>query len=51
MLSLTKALLALRRAEPGLHAGSYRSLEAPEGCFAYERGDGEERFVVALNFT
>jgi alpha-glucosidase len=51
MLSLTKALLQLRRATPALHRGAYRSLDGPDGCFAYERIDGSDRLVIALNFT
>ncbi|HSG79782.1 MAG TPA: alpha-amylase family glycosyl hydrolase, partial [Acidimicrobiia bacterium] len=52
MLSLTKALLALRRAEPALHRGSFRVHDdEPSGCFAYRRREGEDVFLVALNFT
>jgi alpha-glucosidase len=50
MLSLTKGLLDLRRATPALHRGSYRSLDGPTGCYLYERTDGADRIVVALNF-
>ena len=51
MLNLYCSLLALRRAEPALHAGMYRSFDAPEGIYAYERWAGGDRFLVALNFT
>ena len=48
MLSLHKALIALRRASPELQEGSYRSLDAGADVFAFERGG---RLVVALNFA
>ena len=51
MLSLYRSLLVLRRAEPALHAGAYRSVDAPEGTYAYERWAGDDRFLVVLNFT
>ena len=52
MLSLYRALLALRRAEPPLSAGAYRSVDAPDGVFAFERGEpGGERLRVLLNFA
>ncbi|MDX1689447.1 MAG: alpha-amylase family glycosyl hydrolase [Acidimicrobiia bacterium] len=49
MLALTRRLLRLRRAEPALHAGTYRTMPGtPSGVFAYTRG-GE--FAVALSFV
>jgi glycosidase len=49
MLSLTRRLLAVRRASPALSVGSYRPLDAaPEGCFLFVR---DERVLVALNFS
>lgn len=52
MLSLTQRLLALRRAHPALHSGSYRPVDpAPESCFVYLRQEHGERFLVALNFS
>ncbi|HHP7238908.1 alpha-amylase family glycosyl hydrolase [Longibacter sp.] len=54
MLSLTKRLIALRRENPALHAGSYRSFDTPEGVFAYARQspeDATDRFLITLNFT
>lgn len=51
MLSLYRALIALRRAEPALHGGRYASLESPDGTYVYVRESGADRFVVALNFT
>lgn len=40
MVSLTRRLLALRRASPALSVGRYRPLDGvdvPEGCFVYLR--------------
>jgi alpha-glucosidase len=51
LLSLYRALLALRRAEPALHAGDYEQLDAPKGVFAFERRAGDARALVALNFA
>ncbi len=51
MLNLYRSLLALRRAEPALNAGAYRAVDAPEGIYAYERWEDDDRFLVALNFT
>jgi alpha-glucosidase len=48
MLSLHRALLALRRATPALLTGGYRSLDAGADVFAYVRGDA---IAVALNFA
>jgi alpha-glucosidase len=49
ILHLYRELLALRRAEPALHAGEYERLEAPAGVFAFERRLGGARALVALN--
>jgi alpha-glucosidase len=45
-LNLVHDLIALRRVEPALHGGAYRTVPAPEGMWAWSRGD---RFLVALN--
>jgi alpha-glucosidase len=52
MLSLYRALARLRRAEPALHTGEYRSLDVGvEDVFAYLRAaPGVDRFLVVLNF-
>jgi glycosidase len=50
LLWLYKDLLALRRAHPALHRGSYRTLEAPEGVWAFERRADAQVARVALNF-
>ncbi|MCM8748260.1 alpha-amylase family glycosyl hydrolase [Thermomicrobiaceae bacterium CFH 74404] len=50
ILTLHRRLLALRRAEPALSIGSYRSLPAEGELIAYLREDGERRFLIVLNF-
>ncbi len=49
MLSLYKSLLALRRSEPALHAGSYVPVHAAGNLLAYIRQSGERRLLVVLN--
>ena len=54
MLSLTRRLLALRRASRALSAGRYRPLDdadVPDDCFVYLREADSERVLVALNFA
>jgi alpha-glucosidase len=50
-LTFFRKLLAYRKASPALKVGSYRSLEGYEDCFVYERRSGDERLLVALNFS
>ena len=50
MLSLTRALLALRRSEAALTEGHYTPIAGEGGLLAYERRRGSERILVALNF-
>jgi alpha-glucosidase len=49
MLTLYRRLIELRRREPALAVGGWSALAAPEHVLAYERFDGDRRFVVALN--
>ena len=49
MLSLYRALLALRRTRPALAVGSFRLVAGREDVLAYEREIGGERLLVALN--
>ncbi len=50
MLSFFRALTALRRAEPALSIGDYRSLDVDaEDIFAYLRTYGDSRFLMVLN--
>jgi alpha-glucosidase len=56
MLNYFRKLLAYRKATPALKWGTYRSLdpgsaEAQENCFVFERQAGDQRLVVALNFS
>ena len=55
-LNYFRALLAYRKSSPALKWGSYRSLnsestEAQQNCFVFERQAGDQRVVVALNFS
>jgi len=43
MVHLTRDLIALRRAEPALQTGSYRSMETTPGAWAWSR---DERLIV-----
>lgn len=47
-LTLTRDLIALRRRSPDLRAGAYERLEAPDGVWAWRRGEGA---VVAVNLS
>jgi alpha-glucosidase len=49
MLSLTRALLAARRASPALHEGSWEPLAAPADVLAFRRRAGDDERVVLLN--
>ena len=50
MLMLYRRLLALRRQEPALHAGSFELLAAESHLLAYARLAQGRRLVVLLNF-
>jgi glycosidase len=47
-LHLVRDLIARRRATPDLLTGAYRSAPAPEGVWAWHRGD---RTIVVINLT
>ena len=56
MLNFYRKLLACRRSTPALQIGDYRSInpestEAQENCFVFERQAGDQRVIVALNFS
>lgn len=51
MLTLTRALVALRRSNPALTLGAYRPIHADAAVYAFERAHGDARAAVALNFT
>jgi alpha-glucosidase len=50
-LAYHRRLLAVRRSTPALQLGSYRSLPAPQGVYAYERELDGVRILVALNLS
>jgi alpha-glucosidase len=49
MLSLTRALLELRRREPALSIGNFAPLAVEEDVLVYARTWRDRRFVIALN--
>jgi alpha-glucosidase len=49
MLSLYRALIALRRSEPALTIGSYVPCAATEHVLSYERRHADRTIRVALN--
>jgi len=53
MLSLQRALLTLRRAEPALAVGGYGRIWSEGDVLAYERVDGDDvpRLLIALNLS
>jgi alpha-glucosidase len=51
MLGLYRRLIWYRKGSAPLLRGSYRSLDAPEGVFAFVREADGESLLVALNFT
>ena len=51
MLSLYRALLQLRRAEPALWTGSIELADVGQDVLAYMRSDGAARLFIALNFA
>ena len=51
MLSLYRALLALRRAEPALSIGSLHLLDGGEHVLAYRRDRGDSSLLVLLNLS
>ena len=50
-LSLYRRLLALRRAEPALAIGDYRTLSTGDGVLVFERTHAGRRLVVVLNLS
>lgn len=52
MLSLTRALIKLRKTTPALHSGSYRTVTGvPDDTYVYVREGAGERYLIALNFS
>ena len=51
LLSFYRRLIWMRRGSPALRAGTYRTLPAPRGVFAYLREANDEHLAIAINFT
>lgn len=52
MLALTRRLLAERAASTVLSHGDYQSVDAAsDACMVWIRQSGNERYLIALNFT
>ncbi len=51
LLNLYRELIRLRRSHRALNVGTFRMLVSTEHTLVYERTFGEERLVVALNFS
>lgn len=52
ILNLYRRLLWYRRENPALYGGDYRPLDVgDDDCFVYLRTAGDERRLIALNFT
>jgi alpha-glucosidase len=51
LLSLYRQLLLLRRVEPALHVGDYRSLDVGSDVLAFVREYDRRRIAVLLNLT
>jgi alpha-glucosidase len=50
ILTLCKELIAIRSRSPALRRGDFRLLSAGKTTILFERSDGSERMLVALNF-
>ena len=52
MLSLYRRIIWFRRSSDALRFGDYTPLDGlPVGIYAYTRSHGDDRLLVALNFT
>lgn len=51
MANLYRRLLAARKASAALRSGPQRLLDGPEGVLAWERGEGDDRRLVAVSFA
>lgn len=51
-LSMTRALLKLRKQSPALNGGSYQTVtDVPDDTFVWLRKGGAETLLIAINFT
>ena len=51
LLNWYRALIKLRRRQPALQSGSYKPVRVENDVFCFERQLGEDRILVALNFS
>ncbi|MEY2399748.1 MAG: alpha-glucosidase [Actinomycetota bacterium] len=51
MLDLYRELLATRRSSPALQVGDFAWADSAPGTLVYERSHGDDRRIVAINFT
>lgn len=51
ILTFYRRLIDLRRTEPALAIGDYKHVDTKGDLFAFERSDGEARFLSLLNFS
>ena len=51
ILSLYRKLIRLRQVNPVLSVGDYRLVAVDEQLLVFERRDGKQTFIVALNFS
>jgi alpha-glucosidase len=52
LVNLYRRLLAYRRGSPALQRGNYRAMDgASEDCYVFTRQAGEQRALIALNFS
>ena len=50
-LTFMRRLLRLRQRDPALQSGTQRVVDAAPDAFCFERQLGDQRFLIALNFT
>jgi alpha-glucosidase len=51
VLNLYRRLIAVRRAQPALAAGQYRTVLVSGDSIAYSRSDGSQRLLIVLNLS
>jgi alpha-glucosidase len=51
LLNLYRRLIALRRSESALAGRDYKTVQVSDDIFAYVRGHGKRRMIVAVNFS
>ncbi len=52
LLNFTRRLIELRRLQHALSLGSYCAIDGvSDNCFVYQRQSGDQRYLIALNFS